>query len=122
MAASTQFKSPEVVQLPAAPLVEFLNVRGFESAVDRGNKVYTVYRLGVRCAGANPPEWEVFRRYRHFASLSKELKSIRCRVPPMPAKNPLAVQVITVLCSELIRYSHSIHEFHKLFISTFFSG
>jgi hypothetical protein len=53
---------------------------------------YTVYRLVVKCAGAQPPVWEVYRRYQEFRDLRRQLNTIHgCTVPALPPKRPFGV-------------------------------
>ncbi len=81
------------VRLPKDPLVEFVEIKDHWTAKEsKGSSTYTAFRIGVRCAGAEPEIWDVYRRYNDFHTLAKDLKALKCRFPPLPPKNPFGFQ------------------------------
>jgi len=80
------------VVLPQNPNVEFVEIKSHWTAKDSAGKLFTVYRLSAQCEGAAPGVWDVYRRYSDFQELSKELKRLKCRIPPLPPKNPFGFQ------------------------------
>jgi hypothetical protein len=52
LSAPARGKQP---RLPVRPVLEFSEIKDFWNAKDpRGGAAYTVYRIGVRCVGADP--------------------------------------------------------------------
>lgn len=80
------------VQLPPNANVEFVEIKSHWTAKDASGKLFTVYRMSAHCDGATPETWDVYRRYSDFQELAKELKRLKCRIPPLPPKNPFGFQ------------------------------
>jgi len=98
MAALTK---PKPLKLPHDPKLCLVGIKDHWGARDTNGKAYTVFRLIVRCDGAAPQEWDVYRRYSDFQGVLKDLKALKCRVPGLPPKNPFGVQDAAFLASRM---------------------
>ena len=73
--------------------LEFVEIKDHFTAKSDSSSAsnYTVYRLVVQCAEAQPAVWEVYRRYQEFRDLRRQLNVHGCAVPALPPKRPFGV-------------------------------
>ncbi|KAG5178312.1 kinase-like domain-containing protein [Tribonema minus] len=75
------------VLLPdSAAELTFLRVSGTGTARDLQGGAYTAYFVEVKCLGAEPPQWRVYRRYREFKTLDEELRKAGYHAPLLPPR------------------------------------
>ncbi|CAN0106028.1 unnamed protein product, partial [Phaeothamnion confervicola] len=81
----------------------FVRISGTGTARDQDGKPYTLYFVEVRCLGARPPAWTVYRRYKAFQALHEELRAHGCRrVPPLPPKRFINVLDLTFVAQRRV--------------------
>mmetsp|Transcript_17003 Transcript_17003/g.25138 ORF Transcript_17003/g.25138 Transcript_17003/m.25138 type:complete len:700 (+) Transcript_17003:125-2224(+) len=64
----------------------FIRISGTGTSKDTQGNGYTTYIVEVKCKGADPPNWRIYRRYREFKTLEEELKKAGFQVPIMPPR------------------------------------